>query len=304
MGHDVIRETRLYPLQLLARGKVRDVYQVQDKLLIVSTDRLSAFDVILPDPIPYKGKVLNSLSVFWMNETQHIVPNHLVTADPAQFPEECRSFAAVLDGRSMLVHKAQVFPIECVVRGYIIGSGWKDYQETGKICGIPIPDGLKMAEKLPEPIFTPAYKAEAGDHDENITFDRVIDIVGREAATWLRDKAIELYLFGARSAEEHGIIIADTKFEFGLVNDLPTLVDEALTPDSSRFWPMDLYRPGISPPSLDKQFVRDYLEGLDWNKKPPAPSLPPEIVSKTKEKYLELYRALTGQDLARDEKPL
>ncbi len=304
MDSDVIRETRLYPLPLLARGKVRDVYHVQDKLLIVSTDRLSAFDVILPDPIPYKGKVLNSLSVFWMNETRHIVPNHLITADPAQFPEECRSFSALLDGRSMLVHRAKVFPVECVVRGYVIGSGWKDYQETGKICGISIPAGLKMAEKLPEPIFTPSSKAEIGDHDENITFNRVMDIVGKDTATWLRDKATELYLFGARTAEKQGIIIADTKFEFGLVDEEPMLVDEALTPDSSRFWPTDLYRPGISPPSLDKQFVRDYLEGLDWNKKPPAPSLPPEIVSKTKEKYLDLYRSLTGRDLAREDKPL
>jgi phosphoribosylaminoimidazole-succinocarboxamide synthase len=303
MQHEVVRETDLSPLPLVARGKVRDVYSVQDKLLIVSTDRLSAFDVVLPDPIPYKGQVLNSLSVFWMDEARHIVPNHLVTADISQFPEECRPFSALLDGRSMLVRKARVFPIECVVRGYIIGSGWKDYQSTGEICGIPIPVGLKMAEKLPEPIFTPASKAEMGDHDENISFNRVIDIVGRETATWLRDTAIALYTFGAKQAEARGIIIADTKFEFGLAGEERILIDEALTPDSSRFWPMELYRSGISPPSLDKQFVRDYLEGLDWDKKPPAPSLPPEVVSKTKEIYLELYRTLTGRDLVRVDKP-
>jgi phosphoribosylaminoimidazole-succinocarboxamide synthase len=297
MNTDVVRETDLSGFSLAGRGKVRDVYHVGDKLLIISTDRLSAFDVILPDPIPYKGKVLNNLSVFWMNETRHIVPNHLVTSGVNRFPEECRPFASILEGRSMLVQKAAVFPVECVARGYIIGSGWKDYQAGGKISGIPIPAGLKMANKLPEPIFTPSTKAELGDHDENISFSRVVDILGEEMARWLRDKTIELYLFGASRAEERGIIIADTKFEFGLVHGAPILVDEALTPDSSRFWPMEQYRPGISPPSLDKQFVRDYLEQLDWDKKPPAPALPEEIVRKTSEKYLEIYRILTGQDL-------
>ncbi len=227
MNTDVVRETDLSGFSIVGRGKVRDVYQIGEKLLIVSTDRLSAFDVILPDPIPYKGKVLNNLSAFWMNETRHIAPNHLVTSDVARFPEECAPFASVLEGRSMLTHKAAVFPVECVARGYIIGSGWKDYQAGGKICGIPIPPGLKMADKLPEPIFTPSSKAELGDHDENISFSRVVDILGEETARWLRDKTIELYLFGARKAEERGIIIADTKFEFGLVDGAPTLVDEA-----------------------------------------------------------------------------
>lgn len=297
MNSDVLRETDLSGFPIVGRGKVRDVYQIGEKLLIVSTDRLSAFDVILPDPIPYKGKVLNNLSAFWMNETRHIAPNHLVTSDVARFPEECAPFASVLEGRSMLTHKAAVFPVECVARGYIIGSGWKDYQAGGKICGIPIPPGLKMADKLPEPIFTPSSKAELGAHDENISFSRVVDILGEETARWLREKTIELYLFGARKAEERGIIIADTKFEFGLVNDVPTLVDEAMTPDSSRFWPREQYRPGISPPSLDKQFVRDYLERLVWDKKPPAPALPEEIIRKTSENYLEIYRILTGRDL-------
>ncbi len=297
MNNYAVRETDLSPLSLEGRGKVRDVYRVDDTLLIVSTDRLSAFDVILPDPIPLKGKVLNNLSLFWMNETRHIVPNHVITADVTQYPEACRPFASLLDGRSVLVHRAQVFPVECVVRGYIIGSGWKDYQNTGRICGIPLPSGLKQAERLPEPLFTPSTKAEIGEHDENISFDRVVDLLGSETAHKLRDNTIELYLHGARLAESRGIIIADTKFEFGLVNGVLTLVDEAMTPDSSRFWPMDQYQTGISPPSLDKQFVRDYLEVQEWDKKPPAPSLPEEIIRKTQEKYLEIYRILTGTDL-------
>jgi phosphoribosylaminoimidazole-succinocarboxamide synthase len=273
------------------------VYDLGDRLLIVSTDRLSAFDVVLPDPIPDKGRVLNNLSLFWMERTRDIVPNHVLSADPGQYPEECRQFADVLEGRSVLVKKAAACPVECVARGYVIGSGWKDYQSSGKICGIPLPQGLKQAEKLPEPIFTPSTKAEGGLHDENVTFAWVVDVVGKEMAQWLRDKTVELYLFGARWAEERGIIIADTKFEFGIVDGSPILIDEMLTPDSSRFWPMDQYRIGISPPSLDKQFVRDYLETLAWDKKPPAPSLPPEIVAKTREKYVEICRILTGKDL-------
>ncbi len=300
MNKDVVRDTDLKGFPVAGRGKVRDVYHVGDKLLIISTDRISAFDVILPNPIPFKGKVLNNLSGFWMNETRHIVPNHLITSDVTQFPEECAVFTPILEGRSMLVHKADVFPVECVARGYIIGSGWKDYQRDGKICGIAIPAGLKMADKLPEPIFTPSTKAQLGDHDENISFSRVVDILGKETASWLRDKTIELYLFGASRAEQRGIIIADTKFEFGLVDGAPTLVDEAMTPDSSRFWPMDEYQPGISPPSLDKQSLRDYLEQLDWDKKPPAPQLPQEIIRRTSEKYLEIYRILTGSELNTD----
>jgi phosphoribosylaminoimidazole-succinocarboxamide synthase len=297
MNSVVVKETDLSTMVLAARGKVRDVYRIDDKLLIVSTDRLSAFDVILPDPIPFKGKVLNNLSLFWMNRMKGIAPNHVISADVNDFPEECRKYSEILEGRSVLVKKAKVFPVECVARGYIIGSGWKDYQASGKICGIDIAPGLKQADKLPEPIFTPSTKAEIGQHDENISFNRVVDIVGNETACWLRDKTIELYLSGSRWAEERGIIIADTKFEFGMVDGERTLVDEALTPDSSRFWPVSQYQAGMSPASLDKQFVRDYLEGLSWDKKPPAPSLPAEIISKTTEKYREIYRILTGSDL-------
>ena len=297
MNSVVVKETNLSPLVLVGRGKVRDIYRIEDKLLIVSTDRLSAFDVILPDPIPDKGRVLNKLSLFWMTRTQDIVPNHLITADVDEYPDECRKSSELLEGRSMLVRKAETFPVECVARGYIIGSGWKDYQSTGSLCGISMPPGLKQAEKLPEPIFTPSTKADIGDHDENISFDRAVNLVGAETARWLRDKTIELYLQGSRWAVQRGIIIADTKFEFGIVDGVPSLIDEVLTPDSSRFWPMDEYRAGISPPSLDKQFVRDYLEGLAWDKKPPAPTLPAEIISKTRAKYLDIYRILTGQNL-------
>ncbi|MGB6064231.1 MAG: phosphoribosylaminoimidazolesuccinocarboxamide synthase [Desulfomonilaceae bacterium] len=297
MNSVAVKETSLSPIVLVGRGKVRDIYTIEDKLLIVSTDRLSAFDVILPDPIPDKGKVLNRLSQFWMANTRHIVPNHLISANVSDYPPECGRFAEVLEGRSMLVRKAQVFPVECVARGYLIGSGWKDYKSTGRLCDIPLPAGLKQAEKLPEPIFTPSTKANLGDHDENISFSRTMDLVGEETAQWLRDKTIELYLQGSRWAEERGIIVADTKFEFGMVDEVPTLIDEVLTPDSSRFWPMDEYRAGISPPSLDKQFVRDYLEGLAWNKKAPAPSLPAEIIAKTRAKYLDIYRIITGSSL-------
>jgi phosphoribosylaminoimidazole-succinocarboxamide synthase len=260
MTTNSVHKTDLGSLQLVGRGKVRDIFDLGSRLLIVASDRISAFDVILPDPIPDKGRVLNSLTVFWMNLTGNLVNNHLVTADPAEYPEECAPFADMLQGRSMIVRKAEPFPVECVARGYVIGSGWKDYQKTGKICGIGLPKGLKQAEKLPEPIFTPSTKAEIGDHDENISFDKVIDILGVDMAQWLRDKTIELFLQGSQWAEERGIIIADTKFEFGLIDGAPYLIDEILTPDSSRFWPADQYHTGISPPSLDKQFVRDYLE--------------------------------------------
>lgn len=297
MTGNVVRETNLPSLKLLGRGKVRDIYDLEDKLLIVATDRLSAFDVILPDPIPDKGRVLNGLSLFWMGRMASVVSNHVVTADPAEYPEECHVYADQLQGRSMLVKKAHVFPVECVARGYIIGSGWKEYQGTGKICGIELPKGLQQAEKLPEPIFTPSTKAEVGDHDVNISFDRVVDLLGQETAQWLRDKTLQLYLEGSKWAEQHGIIIADTKFEFGVIDGVPTLVDEMLTPDSSRFWPKEQYAIGISPPSLDKQFVRDYLLSLDWDKKSPAPSLPEEIISKTRENYRKIYRILTGSEL-------
>ncbi|MCX5863180.1 MAG: phosphoribosylaminoimidazolesuccinocarboxamide synthase [Deltaproteobacteria bacterium] len=297
MKSQVVKETQLLDVEFVGRGKVRDVYKVRDNLLIVSTDRLSAFDVILPDPIPYKGKVLNSLSIFWMNRTANLVPNHFITSDVSQYPEELRRSSHVLEGRSMMVRKARTFPVECVVRGYIIGGGWKDYLANGHVCGIPMPQGLKQAEKLPEPIFTPSTKAEMGNHDENISFGKVKNLVGDDTARWLKDKTIELYLYGSVWAEKRGIIIADTKFEFGLVDDKPTLIDEVLTPDSSRFWPTEQYCTGVSPPSLDKQFVRDYLEGIKWDKTPPAPSLPQEIIMKTTEKYLSIYQILTGRDL-------
>lgn len=296
MKNTGVKETNLTPLTP-TRGKVRDIYDMGESLLIISTDRISAFDVILPEPIPDKGRVLNGLSLFWMDRASEIVPNHVISSDPAQYPAPGPDHADMLKGRSMLVKKAATFPVECVARGYIIGSGWKDYQKTGKICGIDLPQGLSQAEKLPEPIFTPSTKADIGDHDENISFAKVVDLVGKEMADWLKEKTLQLYLFGAKWAEEHGIIIADTKFEFGLIDDRPTLIDEMLTPDSSRFWPMDSYRTGISPPSLDKQFVRDYLEGLDWDKKPPAPSLPEDVISKTREKYLDIYSILTGNHL-------
>ncbi|MEW6351850.1 MAG: phosphoribosylaminoimidazolesuccinocarboxamide synthase [Thermodesulfobacteriota bacterium] len=290
----VVTETNLPELALAGRGKVRDVYDLGDRLLIVSTDRISAFDVILQDPIPDKGRVLNKLSVFWLEKTRELVPNHLISADVADFPDECRPFAGDLEGRTMMVRKARPFPVECVVRGYLIGSGWKDYRNTGAICGIRLPEGLKLAEKLPEPIFTPSTKAEIGDHDENISFKRVQDLVGTEMANRLRDKTIELYLYGSKWAEDRGIIIADTKFEFGVLDGEPILIDEVLTPDSSRFWPRDRYGVGMSPPSLDKQFVRDFLEGLDWDKKPPSPRLPEDVIAKTRAKYLELYSIITG----------
>ncbi len=297
MSSLVVKETNLDSLNLINRGKVRDIYDLGSGFLIISTDRLSAFDVILPNPIPDKGKVLNKLSLFWMKKMEQICPNHIITADVNAYPDECRQFASVLEGRSVFVKKAEVFPVECVARGYIIGSGWKDYQRTSAVCGIRLPTGLQQAQKLPEPIFTPSTKAEIGSHDENISFQQAINIVGAETANWLRDTTLELYLFGSKWAEERGIIIADTKFEFGLIAGRRTLIDEVLTPDSSRFWPTLDYRIGVSPPSLDKQFVRDYLEELDWDKTPPAPELPQEIVQKTSDNYRRIYEILAGAKL-------
>jgi len=297
MTQNALEETNCPSLNLVGRGKVRDIYEVDKKLLIVSTDRISAFDVIMPNAIPSKGTVLNNLSIFWLKKTSHLVRNHFITADVKEYPAPTRQYDDQIRGRSMLVGRAKVFPIECVARGYLIGSGWKDYQETGSVSGIPLPSGLKLADKLPEPIFTPSTKAQLGNHDENISFSKVKDMFGESMASWLRDKTIELYLFGSAWALERGIIIADTKFEFGLIDDEPCLVDELLTPDSSRFWPVSNYQPGISPPSLDKQFVRDYLETLHWDKKPPAPWLPDEIIGKTSEKYLDIYKILTGESL-------
>jgi len=283
-------------LELINRGKVRDIYAVDDAhLLIVTTDRLSAFDVVLPQPIPGKGEVLTRVARFWFDRTRHIIPNHLadlpleaVIADPAQ--------RAQLGDRAMVVRRLKPLPVEAIVRGYLIGSGWKDYQASGSVCGIALPDGLRMADRLPEPIYTPSTKAEVGDHDENIDFGRTVTLLGRELAEQVRDASLQIYTECAAYARERGIIIADTKFEFGL-DDAGRLhlIDEVLTPDSSRFWPADQYAPGASPPSFDKQFVRDYLETLDWDKTPPGPMLPQAVIDKTAEKYREAEHRLTGR---------
>jgi phosphoribosylaminoimidazole-succinocarboxamide synthase len=288
-------ETHLSGLQRIHQGKVRDIYNIDaDHLLMVATDRLSAFDVVLPDPIPFKGEVLNRISLFWFERTRHMAPNHLsglriedVVSDHAEREQ--------LAGRAMVVKKLSPLPVEAVARGYLIGSGFRDYQRHGTVCGIALPPGLRMAERLPEPVFTPAYKAPAGQHDENIDFDAVVKLVGPEFATSMKRMTLELYQFAAEHARRREIIIADSKFEFGVDRaGRLTLMDEALTPDSSRFWPVASYRPGISPPSFDKQFVRDYLESVHWNKTPPAPHLPQEILARTSENYREALRLLTA----------
>jgi phosphoribosylaminoimidazole-succinocarboxamide synthase len=277
-------------------GKVRDVYDLGDRLLIVVTDRLSAFDVVLPDPIPDKGKVLNQLSAFWFARFQDQAPNHMMTIDVREFPPELKPYEKLLQGRSMLVRKTRSLPVECVVRGYLAGSGWKDYQRTGAVCGIKLPSGLKEAARLDRPILTPSTKAESG-HDENITAERFQELVGRFAATQIEARSLRIYTEAREYAEARGIIIADTKFEFGMYEGKLMLIDEALTPDSSRFWDRATYAPGSSPPSYDKQFTRDYLERIRWNKQPPAPKLPAEVIAGTRERYLEAYRRLTGQEL-------
>ncbi|MCZ7557369.1 MAG: phosphoribosylaminoimidazolesuccinocarboxamide synthase [Bacteroidia bacterium] len=290
-----ISETN-FDLPLFRRGKVRDVYDLGDALLIVATDRLSAFDVVLPDPIPAKGVVLNTISRFWFEKTGHIVRNHLITMNTDEYPAACAPYAEQLRGRSMLVRKTRPLAIECVVRGYLTGSGLKEYRKTGSVCGIALPDGLVDGSRLPEPLFTPSTKAEVG-HDENIDFEQAAAIVGREAAEKARDLSIALYSSAREYALGHDIIIADTKFEFGFDGEELILIDEALTPDSSRFWPMDGYEPGKSQPSFDKQYVRDYLESVNWDKTPPAPSLPADVIAKTSEKYIEAYRLITGEEL-------
>ncbi|MEA2013258.1 MAG: phosphoribosylaminoimidazolesuccinocarboxamide synthase [Verrucomicrobiota bacterium] len=279
------------------RGKVRDIYVLEDSILMVTSDRLSAFDVVMPNGIPDKGKVLNSLSMFWFEKFPWI-KNHVITADPKEYPAPFNEYTDDLKGRSMLVEKLDIFSVECVARGYIIGSGWKDYQKTGKICGIELNNGYAMADKLENPIFTPAFKAEQGDHDENITYAKVIDMIGSEKAAKLREITLRLYSEAAEYAETKGIIIADTKFEFGEKNAEIILADEVLTPDSSRFWPKNQYEPGKNPPSYDKQFVRDYLETLGWGKVAPGPLLPDDIVSKTRDKYLSAYEKITGSSLS------
>ena len=291
-------ETTLADLKLVRRGKVRDVYEVdEDRLLIVATDRISAFDSVSPTTIERKGEVLTALSRFWFAKLAHIVPNHLITTEIEEMPDTIRAHADELRGRSMLVRRTEVFPAECVVRGYLAGSGWKDYQRTGEVCGHRLPEGLRDSEQLAAPIFTPATKADAG-HDENISEDRMAEIVGREVMEFLREVSIRLYREAAQYARGRGIIIADTKFEFGRDREgTIILIDEALTPDSSRFWPADAYEVGKSQPSFDKQYVRDYLEGLDWNKQPPAPALPVKVAQATTKRYLEVYELLVGEPL-------
>jgi phosphoribosylaminoimidazole-succinocarboxamide synthase len=288
-----ITTTDLPGLKLVHRGKVRDIYQAGEDLLFIATDRISAFDCVLPNGIPDKGRVLTQMSLFWFAYMKNIVPNHLLTADVDGYPAALRSFRYQLEGRSMLVRKAEMFPVECVARGYVSGSGWKDYQRTGAICGIPLPAGLKESSQLPEPIFTPATKATTG-HDENISFEEAARIIGESTAQKLKTLTLDIYQKASDFAKERGIILADTKFEFGLIDGEITLGDEVLTPDSSRYWPMETYAPGGPQKSFDKQFVRDYLETLDWNKQPPAPQLPEDVVLKTAAKYREAYQILTG----------
>jgi phosphoribosylaminoimidazole-succinocarboxamide synthase len=293
----VLLRTDFPELELHASGKVRDVYRLDnDHLLFVATDRISAFDYVLATGIPQKGRVLTQISLFWFDFLKNIVPNHLVTADVERYPEAVRKYADQLRGRSMLVQRADMFPVECVVRGYISGSAWKEYKASGSVCGIKLPAGLKESDQLPEPIFTPATKAVSG-HDENISFDHMAQLVGREQSTQLRDLTLAIYTKASEYAREKGLIIADTKFEFGRTAAGITLADEVLTPDSSRFWPADKYKPGMAQESFDKQYVRDYLEEIRWNKQPPAPSLPQEVARKTSEKYIEAYGQLTGSRL-------
>ena len=298
MSAATLLQTSLPDLKLLRRGKVRDVYEVDDdRLLVVATDRISAFDCVLPTPIERKGEVLTALSEFWFEKLGHIVANHFITSNIDEMPEPVQRERQSLTGRSMLVRRAEVFPVECVVRGYLVGSGWKDYLRTGEVCGHKLPDGLLESAELKEPLFTPSTKAEHG-HDENISEAQVRDLIGAEPTERLRNISISLYSEARRYARERGIIIADTKFEFGLdKNGTLTLIDEVLTPDSSRFWPADSYEPGRSQPSFDKQFVRDYLETLKWDKKPPAPAIPPEVAKATTERYVEAYRLLSGKEL-------
>jgi phosphoribosylaminoimidazole-succinocarboxamide synthase len=294
--YSIITETSIAGAQLHARGKVRDVYRADGALLIAATDRISAFDYILPTGIPNKGRVLTQLSIFWFDYFRDVTPTHFITADISRFPEDFRAHADQLEGRSMLVKRADMIEIECVARGYLSGSGWKEYKQQGTVCGIPLPAGLRESDKLPEPIFTPATKAQSG-HDENISFEQASTIVGEDLAKRLRDLTLEIYTRGAGYAETRGIIIADTKFEFGFVDGELVLADEVLTPDSSRFWPRETWAPGGPQASFDKQFVRDYLELSHWNKQPPAPALPADVAEKTSEKYLEAYRVLTGKAL-------
>jgi phosphoribosylaminoimidazole-succinocarboxamide synthase len=294
---DVLLDTKLDGLSLVRRGKVRDVYAAGDDLILVATDRISAFDYVLGSGIPDKGRVLNQLSAFWFGRTGGIITNHLISTDVADYPDTARPFSAELRGRSMLTRRTTPLPVECVARGYLSGSGWKDYKATGELCGIPLPKHLRESDRLPEPIFTPATKAESG-HDENISEDAAAKVVGAELLARLKTLTLELYAHGVAHAESKGIILADTKFEFGVTDAGELLlIDEMMTPDSSRYWPKDTYSPGGPQPSFDKQYVRDYLESIKWNKQPPVPSLPPDVVEHTRDKYLDAYRRLTGREL-------
>ena len=293
----VISTTEFKTLKLKGRGKVRDIYDLGDRLLIVATDRISAFDVVMPNPIPDKGRILTQLSRFWFDLTKDLVPNHVLSTEVGDYPKECQPYQEMLRGRSMLVVKTEVLPVECVVRGYLSGSGWEEYQKTGEVCGIKLPKGLLESSKLEEPIFTPATKAEMGLHDENITFEKVEETIGKDLARKVRSISLAIYKKARDFAEQRGILIADTKMEFGVKAEKLILIDELLTPDSSRFWPKDDYRPGGPQKSFDKQYLRDYLLSIRWDKSPPAPQLPEEIVRKTREKYLEAYERLVGKPL-------
>ena len=297
MDSEVLKRSDLEGINLLKRGKVRDVYEIGDQLLIVASDRMSAFDVVMADPIPDKGKVLTSISLFWFQKLNSIVENHLISSDPTEYPEVCQRYIEQLKGRSMLVRRAEALPVECIVRGYLSGSGWQDYLSTGSICGIRLPEGLKESQALPHPIFTPSTKAADGMHDENITFESALGILGKETAEKVRQISLQIYEFGRDFASEKGIIVADTKFEFGIKDGNLILIDEVLTPDSSRFWPVDAYRLGGAQKSFDKQFLRDYLIKINWPKKPPPPKLPPDIIEKTRGKYLEALERITGHGL-------
>jgi phosphoribosylaminoimidazole-succinocarboxamide synthase len=291
---DVLMQTEFENARLINRGKVRDIYDAGDNMLIVTTDRISAFDVVMGEGIPYKGIVLNQLSKFWFEQTRDIIKNHFITENPEEFPSPFNKYQDVLKGRSMLVHKANPFPVECIVRGYLAGSGWKEYKKTRTVHSIQLRAGLKNSAKLPVPVFTPSTKAESG-HDENITFDQMVTITGMKASETLKNTSLTLYKFGAKTAKKCGIIIADTKFEFGLLNGEVILIDEALTPDSSRFWPAKKYKPGRNQQSFDKQYLRDYLESLPWEKTPPPPKLPEDIIENTSKKYQEILKILTGK---------
>ena len=291
---DVMTSTEFLGLPLFRKGKVRDIYEVGDELLIISTDRISAFDVIMNEGIPGKGRVLNELAAFWLDATADIVENHLVSTDMAGLPDRLLPFKQRLQGRSMLVVKAEPLPVECVVRGYLAGSGWKDYQQTGAVCGIPLPEGLKLADRLPEPVFTPSTKAEIGEHDENVTFDSVAGVIGEQKAREIERLSLELFRRGSDMADSRGVILADTKFEFGTYQGRTILIDEVFTPDSSRFWPKASWEPGHDQENLDKQFLRDWLETLEWDKAPPPPTIPANIVEKISERYLYIKDVLTG----------